>query len=171
MHSQPFTALVFPESFGLGNELSVLNSSSHKSLENVSRLTARLNHAVYWYRLLQVRYLNNTMSSDDARIYNIFRATLQRRLTCGLFHGTWSLTGVWLSSGVSAYVRDSSGCGELPGNYSTLQPVYNDHLMGYFAAFWSSSRWPLAIYMSSRRQKLLARVNWYLQSSLKHITE
>ena len=25
--------------------------------------------------------------------------------------------------------------------------------------------------MSSRRQKLLARVNWYLQSSLKHITE
>ena len=25
--------------------------------------------------------------------------------------------------------------------------------------------------MSSRRQKLLARINWYLQSSLKHITE
>ena len=25
--------------------------------------------------------------------------------------------------------------------------------------------------MSSRRQKLLARVNWYLQSSLKHIAE
>ena len=25
--------------------------------------------------------------------------------------------------------------------------------------------------MSSRRQKLLSRVNWYLQSSLKHITE
>ena len=38
--------------------------------------------------------------------------------------------------------------------------------MGYLSAFWSSSRWP-----SSRRQKLLARLNWYLQSSLKHITE
>ena len=25
--------------------------------------------------------------------------------------------------------------------------------------------------MSSRRQKLLVRVNWYIQSSLKHITE
>ena len=45
---------------------------------------------------------------------------------------------------------------------STVKPVYNDHLMGYFSAFWSSSRWPRAI---------LARVNWYLQSSLKHITE
>ena len=26
----------------------------------------------------------------------------------------------------------------------TVKPVYNDHLMGYFPAFWSSSRWPLA---------------------------
>ena len=24
----------------------------------------------------------------------------------------------------------------------TVKPVYNDHLMGYFSAFWSSSRWP-----------------------------
>ena len=47
---------------------------------------------------------------------------------------------------------------------NTVKPVYNDHLMGYISAFWSSS-------MSSRRQKLLARVNWYIQSSLKHITE
>ena len=23
------------------------------------------------------------------------------------------------------------------------EPVYNDHLMGYFSAFWSSSRWPM----------------------------
>ena len=46
----------------------------------------------------------------------------------------------------------------------TVKPVYNDHLMGYFSAFWTSSRWP-------RATKLLARVNWYLQSSLKYITE
>ena len=26
----------------------------------------------------------------------------------------------------------------------TMKPVYNDHLMGYFSAFWSSSRWPRA---------------------------
>ena len=26
----------------------------------------------------------------------------------------------------------------------TVKPVYNDHLMGYFSAFWSSSRWPRA---------------------------
>ena len=25
---------------------------------------------------------------------------------------------------------------------TTVKPVYNDHLMGYFSAFWSSSRWP-----------------------------
>ena len=49
---------------------------------------------------------------------------------------------------------------------NTVKPVYNDHLMGYFSVFWSSSRWPRATQMSSRRQKLLARVNWYLQSSL-----
>ena len=28
--------------------------------------------------------------------------------------------------------------------WSTVKPVYNDHLMGYFSAFWSSSRWPRA---------------------------
>ena len=26
----------------------------------------------------------------------------------------------------------------------TVNPVYNDHLLGYFSAFWSSSRWPRA---------------------------
>ena len=26
----------------------------------------------------------------------------------------------------------------------TVKPVYNDHLMGHFSAFWSSSRWPRA---------------------------
>ena len=26
----------------------------------------------------------------------------------------------------------------------TVKPVYNDHLMEYFSAFWSSFRWPLA---------------------------
>ena len=26
----------------------------------------------------------------------------------------------------------------------TVKPVYNDHLMGYFSASWSSSRWPRA---------------------------
>ena len=28
--------------------------------------------------------------------------------------------------------------------FYTVKPVYNDHLMGYFSAFWSSSRWPRA---------------------------
>ena len=41
----------------------------------------------------------------------------------------------------------------------TMKPVYNDHLMGYFSAFWKAD-----IVLS-------ARVNWYLRSSLKHITE
>ena len=54
---------------------------------------------------------------------------------------------------------------------STVKPVYNDHPMGYFSASWSSSRWPRATKMSSRRQKLLARVDWYLPSSLKRSTE
>ena len=26
------------------------------------------------------------------------------------------------------------------GQFSTVKPVYNDHLMGYFSALWSSSR-------------------------------
>ena len=43
--------------------------------------------------------------------------------------------------------------------------------MGYFSAFWSSSRWPMATKMSSKRQTLLSTVNLYLQSSLKHITQ
>ena len=55
--------------------------------------------------------------------------------------------------------------------YCTVKPVNNDHIMGCFSALWSSSRWPRATQMSSRTQKLLARVNWYIQSSLKHITE
>ena len=28
--------------------------------------------------------------------------------------------------------------------YCTVKHVYNDHLMGYFSAFWSPSRWPVA---------------------------
>ena len=28
--------------------------------------------------------------------------------------------------------------------HNTVKPVYNDHLMGHFSAFWSSSRWPRA---------------------------
>ena len=55
--------------------------------------------------------------------------------------------------------------------WCTVKPVYNNHLMGYFSAFWSSSRWPRATYMTSRWQKLLATVNWYLQSSFRHITD
>ena len=36
-----------------------------------------------------------------------------------------------------------------PYDYDTreadaVKPVYNDHLMGYFSAFWSSARWPRA---------------------------
>ena len=27
-------------------------------------------------------------------------------------------------------------------NEITVKPVYNDHPMGYFSAFWSSSKWP-----------------------------
>ena len=56
-------------------------------------------------------------------------------------------------------------------NPITMNPVYNDHLMQYFSAFRSSPGWPRATEMSSRRQKLLAGINWYLQASLKHITE
>ena len=67
------------------------------------------------------------------------------------------------------YFSDSPG--GISSHVYTVKPVYNDHLMGYFSAFWSSSRWPRATLMSSRRQTLLARVNWYLQSSLKRITE
>ena len=41
----------------------------------------------------------------------------------------------------------------------TVKPVYNDHSIGYFTDFWSSSRWPRATSMSPRRQKLLVSVN------------
>ena len=36
------------------------------------------------------------------------------------------------------------GRGVGDGSLYTVKPVYNDHLMGYFSAFWSSSRWPRA---------------------------
>ena len=32
----------------------------------------------------------------------------------------------------------------LPLTSHTVKPVYNDHLMGYFSAFWSSLSWPRA---------------------------
>ena len=35
-----------------------------------------------------------------------------------------------------------SGNQLVPNRWYTVKPVYNDHLMGYFSAFWSSSRWP-----------------------------
>ena len=47
---------------------------------------------------------------------------------------------------------------------ATVKPVYNDHLMGYFSAFWSSSRWQRATSMSSRRQKLLTLLRTVLMA-------
>ena len=38
----------------------------------------------------------------------------------------------------------SCQCGRIIEIMNTMKPVYNDHLMGYFSAFWSSSRWPTA---------------------------
>ena len=38
------------------------------------------------------------------------------------------------------WIRDH--CWDTP--FTTVKPVYNDHLMGYFSAFWASSRWPAA---------------------------
>ena len=44
---------------------------------------------------------------------------------------------------------DGMAIGEAEASTGTYEidikkPVYNDHLMGYFSAFWSSSRWPRA---------------------------
>ena len=33
-------------------------------------------------------------------------------------------------------------CHQVISIHGTVKPVYNDHLMGYLSAFWSSSRWP-----------------------------
>ena len=41
----------------------------------------------------------------------------------------------------------SEGCNTAlswPAPADTVKPVYNDHLLGYLSAFWSSSRWPMA---------------------------
>ena len=67
--------------------------------------------------------------------------------------------------------RDSQYPSFIARKINTVKPVFNNHLMGYFSAFWSSlggqgpPRW------APERQTLLARVNWYLRSSLKRITE
>ena len=62
--------------------------------------------------------------------------------------------------GTSIIKRWSDIILSLQWEFATVKPVYKDHLIGYFSAFWIS-----------RRQTLLAGVNWYIQSSLKHTTE
>ena len=44
----------------------------------------------------------------------------------------------------------------------TVKPVYNDHLMGYFSKGHLDEL---------QKADIVTKVNWYLQSSLKHITE
>ena len=81
---------------------------------------------------------------------------------------TWAWTGCWTNNQIAVGLRchdahvimkakfDRSICFQTPekSHHScgteetrrgiTVKPVYNDHLMGYFSAFWSKSRWPRA---------------------------
>ena len=53
---------------------------------------------------------------------------------------------------------------------STVKPVHNDHLMGYFSAFWSSSR-AKGHLDELQKAEIVSKINWFLQPSLKHITD
>ena len=50
---------------------------------------------------------------------------------------------IWRPLGGSS-VDGLSGTIKCRTEFDTVKPVYNDHLMGYFSAFWGSSRWPRA---------------------------
>ena len=43
----------------------------------------------------------------------------------------------------------------------TVKPGYNDHLMGYFSAFWGSSRWPITGNKSYYRGGRYRQVSMY----------
>ena len=55
-----------------------------------------------------------------------------------------SLLHVVIHTWMSNFPRIGFYCNWSPVVIITVKPVYNDHLMGYFSAFWSSSRWPRA---------------------------
>ena len=89
----------------------------------------------------------------------------QKKQRFGVFL-TWAWTGSWTNNPTAVGLRchdahvimkaksDRSICFQTPekSHHScgteetrrgiTVKPVYNDHLMGYFPAFWSTSRWP-----------------------------
>ena len=100
-------------------------------------------------------YLQHLWSLSDCTDKNIFTEYNLGREVCNWFCGRLQWTMLVVRWKFTSWKTEI-----LP----TVKPFYNDHLMGYISAFWSSSRWPLVISMSSRRQKLLATVNWYLQS-------
>ena len=80
-----------------------------------------------------------------ARKHHLFTANLwwlgqhqqntQRSLRSRVYH---------LSRSASVWEWVSFRLSDIEKIWSTVKPVYNDHLMGYFSAFWSSSRWPRA---------------------------
>ena len=50
-------------------------------------------------------------------------------------------------------------------NIHTVKPVYNDHLMGYFSASWSSSRWPRAteiVYTSKLVPSVIIKTHYWI---------
>ena len=120
--------------------------------------TCRINVPIIYYLILKLwEDLYQHHSSNINKVYGLQICVClmsSRKTLLTTFSSNTSLVG-----------------GDLHKNPDTVKPVYNDHLFGYFFAFWSSSWWPRATYMSSRRKKLLARFNWYHQSSLKHTTE
>ena len=57
----------------------------------------------------------------------------------------FSLKGLWPVGVVVTMLEGAYETGgPIRGIARTVKPVYNDHLMGYFSAFWSSSWWPRA---------------------------
>ena len=128
-------------------------NQQHASICPDNGLTPKKWQAIMWTDdgLVYCR-IYTPLDHDEFTCFNGYRRTTVRDNTCVDSRAPQYLLPLWCS-------------------ITTVKPVYNDHLMGYFSAFWSSSRWPRATQMSSRRQIWLARVNWYLQSSLKHITE
>ena len=109
----------------------------------------------------------------EIRIWNINWLCCRICIICrgpGSLH--WSLLFVFHGGFCSLYF---GSCSLLITNHYpitrhyTRKPVYNDHLMEYFSAFWS--------YVAKehldelQKAEIVSRVNWYLQSSLKHITE
>ena len=128
----------------------------HNNFESTTSVRLRTLWASYgclsWVILRKV-----TARYREFTVYSTAQGLCTRFALCFVVIWSWLDLPIFLS--VSLELRqwsDFTNASKATMN-DTVKPVYNDHRMGYFSAFWSSSRWPKGHLDELQKAKIISK--------------